>query len=406
MKKVFSYILIVLLLMSFVLAQEDLPLDEKIELASDDVSDFFGATPPENIIVVTGSDITLEDRILFNLIKSNLNLPGLKILTDFQDIGAYDSKNLVLLGSRKTNSFTQSLVEAGLIENRVKKDYSPLIIETANIGARKVLLIYSKKEMVNVQSTAAAKSPLNNIIDEKYVPAAATFLSILLMYLWQVGSKTLFDFMNETISSKILDKKSSNHKIKKNEFVNKNEIIAFVIYVIVFAFSIAYGWSTGFKQFLELFLLNLGIIGAIALIRELARLKFCHKHKLRSEFVLWPFGTVVTVISTFLGNTFSLASYTLLDEDENDEKKFGKSAFLISLFTFILAIGAYLLNIIFPNLILQMIFVFSIMIVFIEMFPMSPMPGADIKEWSFPVWLISYIVVIVSYIFLNFSVYV
>ena len=329
-------------------------------------------------------------------------MQGLVIIKDINNID-YE-KNLVLLGSKKTNKITRELESR--FENRTKKKYSPLIIETANIGEQKILMIYSKKEDSNAQNFVAKKSPLNNIMDEKYVPAAATFLSILLMYLWQVFSKTMFDFVNEAISSKILDKKASTYKIKKNEFLNHKEIIAFIVYVIIFAFSIAYGWSNGSNEFFRLFWINLIIIGAISLIREIARLRFCFKRKIQSEFVFWPFGTLVTIISTFFGNTFSLASYTLLDEDENDEKRFGKSAYLITLFTFGLAILAYILNVLFPSLIMQMIFVFSIMIVFIEMFPMSPMPGEDIKKWNFTVWLISYIVIILAYIGLNFSVYI
>lgn len=399
-KKISTLILLFLILTTTVLAQDD--LKEKIDLATSDVSAFFHGIEHSSIVVVSGSKISVEDKILFNLLKSNLNIPGLTMLTDAQ--GFDETKHLVLLGSEKTNSITKEL--SVNFENRIQKDYAPLILETANIGNRKILMVYSKKEVVNVENTAAKKSPLNNIIDEKYVPAAATFLSILLMYIWQVASKTLFDFLNEAISSKILDKKSSNHKIKKNEFLNKHEIIAFVVYVILFAFSLAYGYSTGFNEFMRLFLINFAIIGIISLIREVARLKFCHTHKIRSEYVLWPFGSIVTVVSTFLGNTFSLAAYTLLDEDLADEKKFGKSAYIISLFTFILAIVAYLLNIVFPSLVMQMIFVFSIMIVFIEMFPMSPMPGSDMKDWNFTAWLISYIVVIITYIFLNFTIYV
>ncbi len=400
MQKRILLFLIILVTISSAYAQDNIM--DKIDSASQDVSDFFGATPASDIVVVTGSKVSMEDKILFNMLKSNLNLPGLVILTDSKTCD--DTKDLVLLGSEKTNLLTEDLSDN--FENRIKKDYSPLIMETANIGDKKVLIIYSRKEIENVQNLAAKKSPLNNIMDEKYVPAAATFLSILLMYLWQIGSKTVLDFLNESISSKILDKKASNHKIKKNEFLNKHEIIAFVVYVVLFAFSLAYGYSAGFSQFLRIFLINLIIIGVISLIRELARLRFCYKHKLRSEYVLWPFGSVVTVLSTFLGNTFSLSSYTLLDEDEADEKRFGRYAFKISLFTYLLAVVAYLLNIIFPSLIMQMIFVFSIMIVFIEMFPMSPMPGNDMKDWNFTVWLISYIVVIITYIMLNFTVYV
>jgi hypothetical protein len=227
-----------------------------------------------------------------------------------------------------------------------------------------------------------------------------------MLYLWQVFGNTLIELINETVSSKILDKWSKKKKIKKNQFLNLSEIIAFLIFVVMFAFMMAYSWSSDKKEFFSLLLLNIVIIGIISFIREFARLIFCHKHKFKSEYIFWPFGTILTVASTFLGNTFSLSACTLLDEDEKDEKKFGKFSFLISLFTFLFAIIAYIINILTPSIILQMIFVFSIMIVFIELFPMSPMPGYDVKKWSFPLWIISYIVVFLVYIYMNFTVYV
>ena len=121
--------------------------------------------------------------------------------------------------------------------------------------------------------------------------------------------------------------------------------------------------------------------------------------------MLWPFGIVITLISTFLGNTFSLVSYNLLDTEHQAEKKFGKLSFIISLITVIVAFAAYIYNIFNPSVVVQMIFVYCIMSVFIELFPLSPMPGADIKKWNFFVWASSYLFVIASYIYMTLSLY-
>ena len=195
-KKTLVTFLMIFIIIGLVNAQEDLDLKQKIDLASSDIDGFFGSIDHANINIIRGRDISLEDKVLFNLIKSKINMQGLVIIKDINNID-YE-KNLVLLGSKKTNKITRELESR--FENRTKKKYSPLIIETANIGEQKILMIYSKKEDSNAQNFVAKKSPLNNIMDEKYVPAAATFLSILLMYLWQVFSKTMFDFVNEAIS--------------------------------------------------------------------------------------------------------------------------------------------------------------------------------------------------------------
>ena len=60
-------------------------------------------------------------------------------------------------------------------------------------------------------------------------------------------------------------------------------------------------------------------------------------------------------------------------------------------------------NMITPMISYQMIFVYCIMIVFIELFPLPPMAGSDIKKWKGAVWGIFYLVVIISYIFMNFT---
>jgi len=402
MKK-YLYLILFFVLICSVTAIDSSTLKQRISEASVDVESFFNSVEKEDIVIVRGSKISIEDKVLFNLIKSNIPyVHGITIIKGDQYVS--DNRNIVLIGSEKTNRISKNI--SSILENRLEKDYSPLILETANIGDKKILMMYSEKEKINLENTGIKKSPLNNVMPEEYVPAAATLLSMIMLYLWQVFGNTLIELINETVSSKILDKWSKKKKIKKNQFLNLSEIIAFLIFVVMFAFMIAYSWSSERKEFFSLLLLNFVIIGIISFIRELARLIFCHKHKFKSEYVFWPFGTLVTAASTFLGNTFSISACTLLDEDEKDEKKFGRFSFIISLMTFLFGITAYIMNIFAPSVVLQMIFVFSIMIVFIELFPMSPFPGQDIKKWSFPLWVISYVVVFLTYMYMNFTVYV
>ena len=405
MNKVYSIVLLALLLVGTSYALDTALIKQRMDEAATDVEQFFINCPKENIVIVTGSKISLEDKLIFNIIKSNLDsMQAITIVSD-KDYIPKDTDHIVLVGSDRTNLVSKSFV-TDFLDNRTKKDFSPLILDTSSSGNNKIMMLYSKKEVTNQVNSAAAKSPLSNIIDEKYVPAAATLLSLFLLYLWQILGKTSFDLISESVASKFLDNRASKKKIKKHEHINKFEIIAFVVYVLIFAWTIAYGWSDNSTDFWYLFKLNLVIVGVISLVREGARLLFSIKHKFRSEFRLWRWGSVVTVLSTFLGNTFSLVSYTLLDEDEKDEKRFGRYSYLLAVLTFLFAVIAYVINIISPSVMWQMMFVFCMLIVFIEMFPLSPMPGYDIRKWNFPVWIISYIAVFLAYVYMNFTAYV
>ena len=51
-----------------------------------------------------------------------------------------------------------------------------------------------------------------------------------------------------------------------------------------------------------------------------------------------------------------------------------------------------------------MIFVFIMMSVVIDMTPVEPMDGVDVKIWNKRKWATFYIIVIISYIIMNFSI--
>jgi hypothetical protein len=405
--------LIILISISSVKAYNLDDLKTRIDDATSEVQDFFGSVPKNDLLIVVGKRISFEDKILFNLIKAQVqDIQGIEIDSEDQISNEkYENKYLILLGGKKTNSISKKLLNENKVDSSI---YSPIIIEKGVNNNKKFMILYSEKEKINKQNYGIKKSPLNGIMDEKFIPIVATSISIFFLYLWNVLAKTFTDLFSDFVSSKFLDKKTKKskikkkkvHKIKAHEFINISEVIAFILYVVIFSLTLSWSWSENFLDFKRILLINLIVVGVISFAREFVRLIFCYKQKLRSEYVFWPFGTFLTLLSTYIGNTFAMISYTLLDEDEADEKKFGRSSFLIALFTYFIAVISYILNMINPTVFLQMMFVFSIMILFIELFPMHPMPGFEIKEWNFIVWLISYIIIFLSYISMNFTIYV
>jgi hypothetical protein len=165
-----------------------------------------------------------------------------------------------------------------------------------------------------------------------------------------------------------------------------------------------WSYSGDMHEFLRMLGLNFVIVGTVTLIRESFRIFFCYREKLKSEYRFWIFGTLLTFISTLLGNTFSLVSYTLTEGES--EKKLGKLSFIISLITVFASIAAYVINIFHPSLVLQMIFVYCIIVSFIELFPLAPMAGADIRKWNAFVYVIFYLIVFALYVSMNFTMYV
>jgi hypothetical protein len=414
--KSFVFLLIFLISISTIAAIDVSQLKSGIEEASTKVNSFFSQTERQDIIIITGSEISIEDELLFNMLKSQISdIQGLMILSDKQGIlkQEINEKDLVLVGGKKTNIVTKELVKDE--SNSVVISPMVLVFYTSPEG-KKIMVLYSQKELTNNDNKAAEKSFLSRIMDKKYVPAAATFLSLLLLYLWNIFGKTIMSIISDFSSSKIIQKATAKKKIKKkdiaamphlklHEFIDKTEIIALFITTIVFAITMSWTWSGDFKEFTRMLVINLIIVGIVSLLRESIRQYMCFKQKLRTEYSFWPFGTILTFVSTCLGNTFSLVSYTLVDENV-DAKKFGKISFNISLLTFVAAFIAYIANILNPSLVLQMIFVYAIMMLFIELFPMAPFTGNDIKKWSFSKWLIFYIIVTVCYVYVNFTAYV
>jgi Zn-dependent protease len=144
------------------------------------------------------------------------------------------------------------------------------------------------------------------------------------------------------------------------------------------------------------------VVSIFYLIREGLRVRYSKKYSLITEHVFWPLGSILTFFSTILGNTFSLASYIAL-ENEEKEKRYSRMYFTIFSILFGLTLLTFILNILVASEILQMFYTFTIMAVFIDMTPIQPMDGYEIKKHNMKRWIALYIPVFIVYIIIMFS---
>jgi hypothetical protein len=112
---------------------------------------------------------------------------------------------------------------------------------------------------------------------------------------------------------------------------------------------------------------------------------------------------VMMFVSTALGNTFSLAANHHYDEE--DLKKCGKVSYLVSLVIFLFVALCFIINLVYPSTILQMIIIVNILNLFIDLFPINPMDGYEVRHWSKLLWISLYAIVFIFYVIVYFNLY-
>ena len=182
-------------------------------------------------------------------------------------------------------------------------------------------------------------------------------------------------------------------------------MLAIILSVIIFAFVITWSWAPDSSNFLGLLIINIILVSFVIVFSELLRAYLCKKEKLSSDYTIWPIGAIMMVFSTFLGNTFSLAANQDYHK-EDDIKKCGRVSFIVSILLFLIVIIGYIYNYYFPSIFVQMLIVITILNLFIDLFPLKPMDGYEIRHWNLYIWIIFYIIIFVTYlhIYLNFEI--
>jgi parallel beta-helix repeat protein len=253
-----------------------------------------------------------------------------------------------------------------------------------------------------------SRSILGGHFDKQYTIIIATILSIFLLFLLNF----LIEFFSDYSSERTIEyrkKRKNRFSLKKKEhvqlskFISWNEIIAIIIATFLLSFVLSWTWSPNFEIFWETFIVFLIIVAIIFFIRETLRSYLCCKLKFHSEYYVWPLGAVMMIVSTAIGNTFSLSANHHYNGE--DIKKCGKVSFIVSIILYIIVFIAFLINLFYNSAILQMIIIVTILNLFIDLFPLNPMDGYEIRHWNIYLWAIIYIVVLISYVTVYFNIY-
>jgi hypothetical protein len=257
----------------------------------------------------------------------------------------------------------------------------------------------------------AERSPLIAILPKQAIPVVATITSVIFIILWQLFGNLIMEFLSDYTSEKIIDikatKKNFSEKLDKIKIpyisMKTSDIVNLGIAVFVFSAAMSWTWSDGLEDILGLFILNFFVVGFIFTLREAYRIYYSNKNKIETKHIIWPFGSILTILSTFIGNTFSLASYVTADNEEDN--RYAQMLYQSTIIFYMVSLVAFSLNFIKPNVVLQMIFVFCIMTVMIDMTPIKPMDGDIIRKWNTKYWLILYSIIGVSYLIMIFNLY-
>ena len=401
-------------------SQQVIPSIDNIESVSLDtakakIKTFLEPYTVNNIIIIKGSGLSIQDNLILSMVASQIeNAEDIKKISDnnISNTSLNDYKLLILLGSKKSNTYTDYLQSTNNYIETSSFKSKPFIVHFGldNQQNKDILIAYLESEAVNQQNFGAEKSPLNGLIDKRIIPIVATSISILLIYLWSVVGNTvtefIFDFISEHIAERKMKKiKQSSLSSEKKQHLNwlMKEAVTTVLAILIFSIAMSWTWSSDMTEFQRLFIINIFIISIVFILRESIRIHLSKKYEMKTRHVFWPFGAILTLGSTILGNTFSLASFTMLDNEEQLQK-FGKMYYFIFKLFYGIALIFFIVNFFFPKVYLQMSFVFLMMSIVIDMTPIEPMDGYDVRFWNKRKWLGFYIIVIISYIFMNFTI--
>ena len=253
------------------------------------------------------------------------------------------------------------------------------------------------------------RSFFGNLIRKDCAILAGTVTSIILLFLLNLIVEFLSDYSSERIIEYRKGKKGKK-AVKKTKdtkssiFLSKKEILAVIISSIVLSLVLTWTWAPDLAFFWETFAIVLAIVLVITVLKEVLRGYLSHKKEFHSEYYIWPLGIGMMFVSTFLGNTFSLSANHHYDE-KTDIKKCGKVSFIVSIVLYAVLLSSFLINLYYPSAILQMITIVSVLNLFIDLFPLSPMDGHEIRHWNFLLWAVLYVIVTLSYIVVYFNIF-
>ncbi|MFH0884896.1 MAG: hypothetical protein V1861_04255 [Candidatus Micrarchaeota archaeon] len=362
----------------------------------------------ENSLIVLGSSMDISERILLDGAKSQN--PWLAKAQEGNDSAAVRTAILsgrhplaLLIGGPEQNNITAYGIANGWF-NDTRTVEGGLIVKSGKLPNGAVVVAISDKmgfEPGAVKNEGAKYSPLNAVMAPEYVPVAATGISLILLILINVG-RTVFEF-------KALDLGRKGRKVGEGAMMyrgyNVTEGLAIVGASAVLGVSISWQYFGPSGDFVFWVFVNTIICLLGAILHEVTHRIFAHYFNIKMEYRFWTEGSALTLVSSYLGNAFSIQAF-ILEEIPKDVPKWKVglmklSAPLVSALVMVIFAFLYYQS---PNPVFKTVYSTSALWAIAEILPFGSLDGKDIKDWSHTIWFVSFCFIGMTYLAVTFLI--
>jgi len=411
MKKSWTFIFIIFLFSLLLCSSPAHALFEDTKDAEARLQNFCNFTE-DNAVIVLGSDISSLERLTYFELKQQyptMSAYPVKNDTNFV-IEDFQGKVIILIGGPAQNTITAKVFDRNIPPTDTIDMVAGRVIMIQ--GEKNKYVIFSDKNGLGLPRTARSNSPFAKIMPVEVVPIAAAASGIFLIWLWaflsKIGVKVATGAVKGLGSNKILDRIKKKKELKE-EFhgfmfrgvrFKTREWIAVIIAAIIFSFSVSYMYLKKDVNLLIFFGANILFNVLFQSMKNIVRLIADRHRQTHSEYILWYWGAFVTLITGWLGQTFSLAGLTISNEqpDSNAQKTSGKIAYFTNLgLIVIFLILFFLWMFATDSTFVQMIMIMALTAIFIDMMPFKPFPGQKMLQWSKLWYWITFLVMLVFY---------
>lgn len=389
--KLLPIILVLLLTTSFGLASlpEDLPASIPLfpEGSIDRVQDTGEDTRTISFQIVV--DATIEE--INEWYRNAMQRDGWSMKSD-QQIGPY-----TLLQAENGELYTS--MQAANAENGLVR-----ITQVVRIGnGYKYSTFHRQRDEYSpppVETHHTSRSPLRSFLPMEVIPIVATGIGLGLLWFWKKIESFVNLFLRRYLSGSIMKKVKKQTTISAYKGINiynlrikYREWLAVGITALVFAIALSFNFTNYFYFLFLNFLVNVLVYGIITFTRL-----FLDKHfDTHREYKLWGWGAIVTVLTGWLGNTFSLAGYVITDKAS---KKPAFINFMTSASYIFFSFIFICLYRVIQGHFFRMSMVLMLSITLIDMLPFSPFSGKIMYQTKKQLWLILFVPVALLYVVL------
>ncbi|MEM3031172.1 MAG: hypothetical protein QXH27_05570 [Candidatus Micrarchaeia archaeon] len=363
-------------------------------------------------VIVTGEDSAAIEGYLLSLAEKRFPQ-----LTSAPKIAASDArpkdlqgKRLVVsIGGPSQNRFTAFVESKGWLTNSTTVQGRGIIKWGRTPWNATVVVLSDARGYANVPMEGIRNSPLAAPLKAlglpaQAVPVASFGLSVLFLMLFPIFRVYAAGFL------KSKDRQARGAVIKpeftgvsvKGVRLKAREAVSVFMGSFFYGSGIALAFTGVSLQFFLFVIVAVLFVCLMYYSRTIARLISDALFKTHTEYIVWPLGSALCLVTGFFGATLQTPGYELEEAPGEKAHKLALMKSLVVLVTILIGIAVFAINFLFPNQWLPVLRLSASAIAATEILPIAPMPGAAIKRWNFFMWLALFLFVTPSYFLINF----